>query len=105
MFYDFSFPLSDLWLAIRMMNRNKLSYNYAIILLGCLMAIAAQIGISLYLASFPAIMQYFQASKSSIALSLTLYLIGYAFSLLGWGILADSIGHKRTLILALILFA
>lgn len=82
----------------------KSTSNSTILISGCLMAIIAQTGISLYLPSFLAIGQSFHTGKSNIVLSLTLYLVGYAVSILLWGPLSDYIGRKKTLVLTLILF-
>lgn len=56
-----------------------------------------------YLPSFPAIQAEFQSSKSSVQLSLSLYLMGWALSQLFYGPLSDQIGRRKVVFLSLIL--
>lgn len=74
-------------------------------ILGCLMVVLTQAGISLYLPSLPAMQHNFHTTHSTIVLSLTAYMAGYAFPMLFWGSLADSIGRKRALFVAILTFS
>jgi len=62
------------------------------------------IGIDLYVPSLPAIKHYFQAPKTLVQLTIGLYVLGYAFAQLLLGVLSDSLGRKKILVVSGMLY-
>jgi Bcr/CflA subfamily drug resistance transporter len=60
-----------------------------------------QLGETIYTPSLPDIAQSLQASQSQVESTLSTYFVGFAFGVFAWGILADQIGRKKSLLLGL----
>jgi Bcr/CflA subfamily drug resistance transporter len=61
-------------------------------------------GVDLYVPSLPAIAHYFHAQKHLVQLTIGLYMLGYASGQLLLGILSDSLGRKKILVMSGIMF-
>lgn len=68
-------------------------------------AMAGSLSTDLYLPSFPRIVEDLGVSASAVQLTLTAFLIGSAFGQLLIGAISDALGRRRTLIVALVVFA
>ena len=62
------------------------------------------LAISIYIPSMPAIAEYYETSMGNVQLTLTLYLIGFAFSQLVFGPISDRFGRRPALLYALVIF-
>lgn len=72
-------------------------------LLGLFMSFGP-LSIDLYLPSMPAIGRAFAASEPQVQLTLSLYLIGYAFGQVTYGPISDRFGRKPVMITGLLVF-
>jgi len=77
----------------------------SIILLLMTMTLLAVFPLDVVLPSFPALSEHFRTSPSDIALSVSLFAIGLAFSLLLIGPLSDMFGRKKLLLVGIALSA
>lgn len=68
-------------------------------------SMAASLSTDLYLPSFPAIATAFGVGQSVVQLTLTAFLVGAAAGQLVIGALSDALGRRKTLLVALALFA
>lgn len=101
---------------IKVDNIMEVVYSVYLILLPChktpmsilflilLLTTVEQCAIDIYLPSFPAMSHFFHVDDSKIQLSLSLYMMGFAFSSLFAGPLTDRYGRKIILNLGLIAF-
>ncbi len=78
--------------------------KYLLFFILTLLAAYPALSTDLYLPSLPAISAFYHCSNGIAELTLTFYLIAFAFGLLLLGPLSDKIGRKYTLILGNILF-
>lgn len=62
-------------------------------------------GIDLYVPSLPAIAHYFQVSHHLVQFTIGLYMLGYAFGQVVLGVLSDSVGRKKILVISGFLFS
>ena len=69
------------------------------------LAAAGSVSTDLYLPAFPQIAAAFDANASTVQLTLTAFMVGMAFGQLLIGSLSDALGRRRTLVLALAVFA
>lgn len=68
-------------------------------------SMAGSLSTDLYLPAFPDMAEYFGVGASAIQFTLTSLLIGAALGQLTIGSISDALGRRRTLIVALVLFA
>lgn len=68
-----------------------------------LLVVMGQIGVDLYIPSFPAMAYQFQVSIGMVQLSLTIFLLSMAFSQLLYGGLTDAYGRRKIIFPALLL--
>ncbi|MCK4870383.1 MAG: multidrug effflux MFS transporter [Gammaproteobacteria bacterium] len=61
-------------------------------------------GVDLYVPSLPAITNYYHTSAHIIQLTISFYILGYGIGQLLLGILSDSIGRRKTLIVSALLY-
>jgi len=73
-----------------------------IILLVCLYALYAYLSINIVLPALPHLANVFNASQSSIKLSITTLFLGYSIAQLIWGILSDRYGRRFIILMAII---
>jgi DHA1 family bicyclomycin/chloramphenicol resistance-like MFS transporter len=78
-------------------------YRPSILLLVLIIA-TSLLAISIYIPSMPAIADDLSTSMGSVQLTLTLYLIGFAFSQLFYGPVSDRYGRRPALLSALFIF-
>ena len=69
-----------------------------------LLAICGALGLDIHLASLPHIMLDLHTDKHSMQQSVTLYMLGAAFSVLIYGPLSDKLGRKPVVLFGLALF-
>jgi len=69
-----------------------------------LLAMVGPLTIDTYLPAFPGIQASFHIEKELLSHSLGAYLVSFAFFMLFWGSLADSIGRRLVIILSLCLY-
>lgn len=62
------------------------------------------IATDMYLPAFGIMQHYFATGPQYLALSLTVFLVGMGVGQISWGIISDSYGHKRSLLIGLFLF-
>ncbi|MQQ99072.1 multidrug effflux MFS transporter [Glaciimonas soli] len=84
--------------------RNATNHPRFLLFLICAFASAGQLAIDIYVPALPAMAHFFQASPQAIQLSVTSYLMAYAFGQLVFGPLADAYGRKPILALGLAVF-
>jgi len=65
-----------------------------------LVAFLMGIGIDLYVPSLPAIADYFNATSHAVQITIGIYMFGYAIGQLFLGILSDSFGRRKIIILS-----
>lgn len=70
-----------------------------------LLAALGMLAINMYLASFPSIGREFGATPAQVKLTLTVFLLGFAFGQLVIGPLSDRFGRRPLLIAGLVLYA
>lgn len=85
------------------MTQRTLSTGFWLVLLTLLIALP-RITLDLHLPALPAMADYFQASDSQLQLTLTLYTLGSAISLLVAGPLTDRFGRRPVLLSGLLLY-
>lgn len=85
------------------MTQRTLSTGFWLVLLTLLIALP-RITLDLHLPALPAMADYFQASDSQLQLTLTLYTLGSAISLLIAGPLTDRFGRRPVLLSGLLLY-
>lgn len=78
--------------------------NTQVFVFSLFMIALSQVGMSLYIPSFPLIHTIFETSTRMVAWTLNIYIAGYALFILIWGTLADKLGRKASIKLALLLF-
>lgn len=81
-------------------SAQKNSVTFLVLLLVAL----GQFAIDIYLPSLPSMVHVFQTNKSLVQLSLTIFLIAFAFSQLIYGPLSERFGRKKVLCAGLIVF-
>lgn len=75
------------------------------LLLMIMLVILGQLGVDLYISSFPAMARDLQTSVGQIQLSLTFFLLSMAISQLFYGVLSDAIGRRPVILPAILLCA
>lgn len=88
------------------MQRIKLSYPREImcLLIALFLIPMTGAGVDIYVPAIPEITQHFHATTTMVQLTVSLYLIGYAFGQLILGALTDSLGRKWVVLAAIILY-
>ena len=82
----------------------KISSDKKIIFLLCFFGLISQLAIDSFTPSLPYITKYFDTAESITKLTLGLYFLGMACSMLIFGHLSDKYGRKKSIILGYIIF-
>ena len=85
------------------MTQRALSTGFWLVLLTVLIALP-RITLDLHLPALPAMADHFRSSDSQLQLTLTLYTLGSAISLLAAGPLTDRFGRRPVLLAGLLLY-
>lgn len=88
---------------VQKMSQYNANYKPSLLLLVLIIA-TSLLAISIYIPSMPSIAHYFDTSIGNVQLTLTLYLVGFAFSQLLYGSLSDRFGRRPALLTALFIF-
>ncbi len=78
--------------------------KFHITLLSIIVPFLMGTGVDLYVPSLPAITNYYHTSAHIIQLTISFYILGYGIGQLLLGILSDSIGRRKTLIVSALLY-
>ena len=82
----------------------KISSNKTVILIICLTGLMSQFATDSFIPSMPHMAEYFGVVPQAIKLTVGIYFLGMASSILVFGYLSDRFGRKTTLILGYIIF-
>lgn len=77
------------------------SQEKEIIVLTNLLGVLGLLSINIYLPGLPFLIQFFHSTPQNLKLSISLFLLGYAFSQFIWGSLSERFGRKKPLLLGL----
>lgn len=78
----------------------KRSINFLVFIVPFLLGL----GVDLYVPSLPAITNYFHTQASFVQLTISLYMLGYGIGQTVLGVLSDSFGRRKVLILSALFF-
>jgi len=88
----------------KMNKKQKYFGNRSIIAMLALLSAFPPISIDLYLPALPQVAEMLQASQTLVNLSLSLFMIFFAFGILVWGPISEKYGRKPILLIGLALY-
>ena len=83
---------------------NQISSEKTILFLLCFLGLMSQLAIDSFTPSLPYITKYFNATENVTKLTIGLYFLGMACSMLVFGHLSDIYGRKKSLIIGYLIF-
>lgn len=86
------------------MQQNRTSHLGLIFILG-LLSMLMPLAIDMYLPSMPVIAAQFGVESGSVQMTLSAYMLGFAFGQLFYGPMSDSIGRKPVILWGTLIFA
>lgn len=86
------------------MQQNRTSHLGLIFILG-LLSMLMPLAIDMYLPSMPVIAAQFGVESGSVQMTLSAYMLGFAFGQLFYGPMSDSLGRKPVILWGTLIFA